>query len=130
MGQDLFNLYNDFYSSIEQLRASSEKAKETLKKDEVLENFISSFDIFLELIKSIVKKHNVNGTYPPVCIKNAVKFGLLVKETIYLEMLEDKYKIIRLKNKRYPEELFLRVQVRYIPLLTNFLQKVRENYLV
>lgn len=129
MNQELFNLYNKFYTSIEQLRASNEEAKETLEKKEVIERFVLSFDIFLEIIKSIVKEHKVICKYPVSCIKAGVKFGLLAKETIYLEMLEDKYKIIQLKNRRYPEELFLRVQVRYIPLLTNFLQKIRENYL-
>jgi hypothetical protein len=129
MNQELFNLYNDYYASIEQLRASNDEAKESLEKNKVIERFVFSFDIFLDIIKSIVKDHNVTCNYPATCIKAAVKFGLLAKETIYLEMLEDKYKIIQLKSRRYPEELFLRIQVRYVPLLTNFLQKIRENYL-
>jgi nucleotidyltransferase substrate binding protein (TIGR01987 family) len=130
MNQELFNLYNEYFTSIEQLRASNDESKETLEKNDVIERFVFSFDIFLEIIKSLVKKHKVNCIYPVSCIKAAVKFGLLAKENIYLQMLEDKYKIIHLKNSRYPEDLFLRVQVKYVPLLSNFLQKVRDNYLV
>jgi hypothetical protein len=129
MDQELLKLYNKFSTSIDVLRVSNAEAKETLKKDAVLEGFLSSFDIFLEIIKSIIKRHNVNCNYPEKSIKAAVKFGLLTKETIYLEMLEDKYKIIRLKDRRCPEELFLRIQVKYIPVLANFLQKIKENHL-
>lgn len=129
MNREFNILYNEFHTSVERLRAGSITAKKTLQKGLVMDRFLQSFDKFLEVIKFIVKEHNVNCDFPANCIKEAVKFGLLSKETIYLEMLEDKYKIIQLKDKRCPEDLFLRVQVKYIPLLTNFSKKVTNNYM-
>ncbi|MDR3628628.1 MAG: hypothetical protein P4L45_17410 [Ignavibacteriaceae bacterium] len=129
MNREFNILYNEFHTSVERLRAGSITAKKTLQKGLVMDRFLQSFDKFLEVIKFIVKEHNVNCDFPANCIKEAVKFGLLSKETIYLEMLEDKYKIIQLKDKRCPEDLFLRVQVKYIPLLTNFSKKINNNYM-
>jgi len=130
MNRELNNLYNEFHTSVESLRVSRGLSKITSDKEMVLNGFVRSFDVFLKIIKFLIKQHKVNCEYPANCIKQAVKFGLLAKEKIYLEMLEDKYKIIQLKDKRCPEELFNRVQVMYIPLLANFLKKVGDNYLV
>lgn len=64
MEQELFNLYNDFYASVERLRASNDDSKETLEKNELIEKFLFSVDIFIKIIKILLKRHNIHYTFP------------------------------------------------------------------
>ena len=62
--------------------------------------------------------------FPQECIKAAARFGLIPNENIYLEMLEDRYKITQLKNQKIPEDLYQKIKVKYIIALGAFIEKI------
>ena len=128
MDRVFLTYYNEFEKSFNHFKESANKSKTEYEKDLVIQRFQLTFGLFLEILKYLLKKYKVNCDYPSSCIKKAANFGLIPKEKIYLDMLEDRYEIISLKN-RIPDKLYQRVKIKYVIALGIFLEKIETVYL-
>ncbi len=129
MEAELIKSFNELFDSFEYFKKNLKKAREKHEIELEVHRFEFIIDSFLKNIKMYLNERSYNYVYPADCIKAAAKFGMLVSENIFLEMLDDKYRISNLKNQKIPEEIYQRIKVRYPIILGRSFEKIKKNYL-
>ncbi len=127
MDSEFLTYYKEFADSFNRFKDAAAESKEEYEKDLVTQRFQFTFYAFLNVLKFLLKKNKVDCDYPSKCIEKAAHFGLLPVEQIYLDMLEDSYEIIKLKNQ-ITEKLFQKIKVKYVIALGTFMEKMEKTY--
>ena len=128
MDREFFSHYKELNDSFNRFKLIARKSNTEFDKDIVIQRFQFTFTLFLEILKYLLKKYKVNCDYPSACIKKAADFSLIPAEKIYLDMLEDHYEIINLKNK-ISDSLYQRIKIKYVVALGTFLEKIETTYI-
>ena len=130
MKPELIKSFNDLFDSFEYFKDYLKKAKERHEIELVVQRFDFILDTFLKNIRMFLKEKSYNCAYSDDCIKAAAKFGLIVSEHIFLEMLDEKYRISNLNNQKIPDEMYQRIKLRYTIILSRSFEKIKKYYLV
>ncbi len=129
MHSDLKKSFNDLFQSFEYFKIYLKKAKEKNEIELAVQRFNFILDVFLKNIRMFLKEQSYNCNYADECVRAAAKFGLIVGEEIVLEMLDDKYRLARLKNQKIPDEIFQRIKLRYTIILSRSFERIKKYYL-
>lgn len=129
MKSELKKSFNDLFQSFEYFKIYLKKAKERNEIDMAVERFDFILEAFLKNIRMFLNEQSYNCFYENECIKGAAKFGLIVSEKIFLEMLDDKYRLAHLKSQKIPDEIFQRIKLRYTIILSRSFDKIKKYYM-
>jgi len=128
MKQDIIDSFEELFDAFDRFKVSLSKAKDEYDKELVVQRFDFILDAFLKNIRLFLETRSYNCIYPQDCIKAAAKFGLIVGESIMLEMLDDKYRLAHLKTQKIPDEIYQRIKVRYTLILGRTFDKIKKYY--
>lgn len=129
LNQEILDSYKEFSDSFKRLITYSQNAKEDFEKDNVAKRFKLTFDLFLKNLACILREYKVNCNYPSDYIQTAAKFGIINNENIYIQMLEDKYKITNLPKSKVPDEVYKNIKIKYLINLRKYLEKIEKDYI-
>ena len=127
--QEILDSYKEFSDSYYRLLTYSRRAKEDFEIDNVVKRFKMTFDLLLKNLSFILKQYKVSCKYPSDYIKSAAKFGIIHNETIYLLMLDDKYKISNQSNSKITGEVYKNIKTKYLIILRKYLEKIEKEYI-
>jgi len=130
MHKDFINSYKELSDAYGRLKSGSMKAKEDYEKEMVAQRFEFTFGLLLKYLKILLKERRMECKFPKECIKAAARFGLIPNENIYIEMLEDRYKIAQLRGQKIPDELYRKIKVKYIIVLGKFLGRIEKEFII
>ncbi len=126
--QQILDSFRELSDSFKRLLSYSKNAKEDYEKINVAKRFRMTFDLFIKNLSLILVEYKVNCKFPSDYIRNAAKFGIINNEKVFLQMLEDKYKLTNLSNLKLPDEIYKNI-VKYIIILRKYIEKIEEEYI-
>jgi len=113
-----------FRDALKKLEAGILQAVDELDTDGVIQRFEFTFETMWKALKIFLTHEGIACDTPRNCLKEAFRLGLLEKEKIFLDMLEDRNKTSHIYNKEVAEEIVERVKIKYLPVMRKVLNKL------
>ncbi len=131
MPQDVIDSFNELLSAFGRFKKNVLKAKEDYEKELVVKRFDYIIGRFIKNLKLLLETRGYNCILPEDCIKAAARFGFLASHTIFIEMLDDRYKLSYLKNQNHtiPDDIYQKIKIRYTIALGKSLERIKRDYI-
>lgn len=129
MHTEVSEVFEDLLDSYNRLKLICSTSINDQKKEIILTRFAYILDNIIKLSKILLKKHNLECRYPKECLYAAEKFGLINNANVFIEMLDDRYIISQVNDRKFPDKLFEKIKVKYIITIGIFIDKVEKEYI-
>ena len=126
---ELLEIFDDLTESYNKLKLLCAGSINDHKVEIILQRYAYIIDNLIKLSKILLKKHNIECRYPKECLYAAEKFGLINNATIFIDMLDDRYRLTQINEKKITDKLYEKISVKHIITLGIFLEKIERDYI-
>ncbi len=116
---DVILRIHNFEKALERLKEATERAKDDLDRDGVIQRFEFTVELLWKTLKAILAYQGIECHSPRNCIKEAFRAGLIDDDEIILDMLEDRNRSSHIYDQKIAEEIFTRIKEVYVNYLDN-----------
>jgi|GEM_PF-2641283 nucleotidyltransferase substrate binding protein (TIGR01987 family) len=135
MQKEVLKSFNELTSAFNRFKVNVNKVKEENEKELIIKRFEFITELFMKNLKTLLETKGYHCILPEDCIKAATKFGFLASETIFIEMLDDKNKILQMRNQnqlnvyKIPDGLYQRIKIRYTIAIGKSIERIKRDYI-
>ena len=126
MREEISYVLGKLENASNKLKEGSDKAKDELEKDGVIQRFEFTFELFWKTLKIFLRDSGIEARTPKESLKEAFKIGWLKQEDIFLDMLEDRNKAAHIYDKETSEAIFERIKNNYIKAIIEVLDELKK----
>lgn len=119
--------FADYEKAFKNLKTSTESAKTDLEIDGTIKRFELCYELSWKLIKVYLEDKGIICKNPRDCFKQAVINDLILDESKWMEMIEDRNFLVHTYTFEESREVFERIKEHYVHLFQKLLYKVEEE---
>lgn len=101
--------------------------KETVaNRDSAIQRFEFTVELAWKTLQKFLRAQDILCRSPKECFKEAFQYGLLVDDSRWHEMMEDRNKTVHTYNEKFAEEVYTRLP-NYFELLSSLREKLENT---
>jgi nucleotidyltransferase substrate binding protein (TIGR01987 family) len=127
MSDELKYSLEKFESAIKRLDEGVKEAKNNLGRDGVIQRFEFTFELLWKTLRLFLLDEGIITKSPKESLKEGFKFGLIMDEEVFLDMLEDRNQTSHIYSEEVSKEIFERIKTRYVSPLKKILNDIKNS---
>ena len=127
MKDELKYSYDKFQKALKRLDEGLKRAKDQLDSDGVIQRFEFTFELTWKTLRLFLLSEGINTNSPKEALKGAFKFGLIVDEECFLDMLEDRNQATHIYSEDVSREIFKRIKKDYSSALKKLSEELKNQ---
>jgi nucleotidyltransferase substrate binding protein (TIGR01987 family) len=119
--------YKKFYSykkSVQRLKEVLREDKTETIRDSAIKRFEFCFELAWKSVQEFLRDKGITCMSPKDCFKGAFKYGLIEDNPLWVEMIEDRNLAIHTYEERLAENLYNKLESKYLPLFVSLLKSL------
>ena len=125
MKEELKYAFAKLENATNRLKEGTDKAKDELGEDGVIQRFEFNFELFWKTLKIFLYDRGIDARTPHDVLSEAFKLEWLNNEDVFLNMLEDRNKTSHIYDRQVSREIFERIKNEYVSALEEILKMLR-----
>lgn len=129
MKERLKSILEDYEKAVRNLELAGEEAEDDLEIDGTIKRFELCYELSWKLIKVYLEDLGIICKNPRDCFKQALLNDLIDNENIWMDMIEDRNRLVHTYNFEGSREIFINIKENYINSFIYLLKTIkgREN---
>ena len=127
MKDELKYSYDKFQKALKRLDEGLKRAKDQLDSDGVIQRFEFTFELTWKTLRLFLLSEGINTNSPKEALKGAFKFGLIIDEECFLDMLEDRNQAAHIYSEDISREIFKRIKKDYSSALKKLSEELKNQ---
>lgn len=128
MRETLERLFSDFENTVNNLRIALQIAKDDLDVDGTIKRFELCYELSWKIIKTYLEDLGIICKNPRDCFKEAFNNDLIDDETVWMEMIEDRNRLVHTYTFEQSREIFENIKSKYINSIENLYSKLKRDF--
>lgn len=126
MNQRVKELLNDCQKAFNNLQKATEQSDDDLTIDGAIKRFELLYELSWKLMRSYLADSGIIVNNPRDTFKNAFQNELINNQEIWLEMIEDRNRLVHTYTFEESREIFIKIKEKYIYEFEYLLKKIQE----
>ena len=127
MKDELKYSFEKFQKALKRLDEGLKRAKDQLDSDGVIQRFEFTFELTWKTLRLFLLSEGINTNSPKEALKRAFKFGLIIDEECFLDMLEDRNQAAHIYSEDVSREIFKRIKKDYSSALKKLSEELKNQ---
>ncbi|MBI5022600.1 MAG: nucleotidyltransferase substrate binding protein [Candidatus Magasanikbacteria bacterium] len=118
--------FNSFEKSLHRLRETLTKEKTIIHRDASIKRFEFTAELAWKLIQKFLRKQEIICRSPKECLEEAFKFGLILDDPKWLEMIKDRNLTAHTYDEKTAQEIYHRLP-KYLDCLDSLKSSLKTH---
>lgn len=111
------DIFESFKQSLERFQEILGEEKTVANRDSAIKRFEFTVELAWKTVQKFLREQSIVCRSPKECFKEAFRFGLVLDDSHWIEMFEDRNKTVHTYNEKFADEVCERMP-QYLELLT------------
>lgn len=127
MKERLDRTFSDFEKATQNLKVAVEIADDDLSIDGTIKRFELCYELSWKVIRLYLEDLGIICRNPRECFKQAKINGLIEDEIMWMEMIEDRNRLVHEYSSEFSRELFGKIKSKYAKILEDLYLNLKEK---